>query len=126
MGLEPRDATQENNSKTLALGGLPTMASCMSRFMKKNVPRLLNRYRISYFQEDDCIEYFITDKASEEQISYALVLSLDRTSKEIHVSKFYPELFKQKEPQYLSAVCFCLLIHHFGHCHHLTTLINTN
>lgn len=100
------------------------MASCMSRFMKKNVPRLLNRYRISYFQEDDCIEYFITDKASEEQISYALVLSLNRTSKEIHVSKFYPELFKQKESQYLSAVCFCLLIHHFGHCHHLTTDYN--
>jgi hypothetical protein len=88
--------------------------------MKKNVPRLLNRYRISYFQEDDCIEYFVTDKDSEEQISYALVLSLDRISKEIHVSRFYPELFKQKESQYLSAVCFYLLIHHFGHCYQVT------
>jgi len=92
----------------------------MSRFIKKNVPRLLNRYRISYFQEDDCIEYFITDKDSEEQISYALVLSLDRRSREIHVSRFYPELFKQEESEYLSAVCFYLLIHHFGHCYHLT------
>jgi hypothetical protein len=96
------------------------MASVESPFVKTNMPRLLDKYRISYFREDDCIEYFITEKDSGEQISYALVLSLDRKSREIHVSRFYPELYKQKGARYLSAVCFYLLVHHFGDCYHVT------
>ena len=97
------------------------MASVESLFMKKHVPRLLSRYAISYYQEDDCVEYFLTDKSSDEQVSYALVLSVDRNSKEIHVSRFYPELYKQKRSRFLSAACFYLLIHHFAHCYRLTS-----
>ncbi|NVM20196.1 MAG: hypothetical protein HWN68_00260 [Desulfobacterales bacterium] len=95
------------------------MASIESNFMKKNVPRLLSRYELSYYKEDDCIEYFITDKDSKEQISYAIVISLNRNSKEIHVSRFCPELSKQVESKYLSAACFYLLIHHFANTYHL-------
>jgi hypothetical protein len=88
--------------------------------MKKNVPRLLKKYTVSYYQEEDCIEYFLTSKKSKKQVSYALVLSLDRNAKEIHVSRFYPELYKQTGTRYLSAACFYLLIHHFAACYHLT------
>lgn len=61
------------------------MASKESRFMKRNVLRLLRRYDISYFKEEDCIEYFIVDKGTTVQISYAIVLSLNRNSREIHI-----------------------------------------
>ena len=95
------------------------MGSIESQFMMKNVPRLLSRYNISYYREDTCVEYFITEKDKEEAISYSLVLSLNRTSRQIHVSRFYPELHKQMEPKYLSAACFYLLVHHFGEMYHL-------
>ena len=97
------------------------MASVESLFMKKYVPRLLKRYSLSFYREDNCIEYFLTDKSSEEQVSLALVLSLDTNSKEIHVSRFYPELYKQPKCKFLSAACFYLLIHHFADCYHLTS-----
>ena len=89
------------------------MASIRSPFIRRNVPRLLSRYDLSYQREGDCVEYFISEKASAEQISYALVFSLNRISKEIHVSRFYPELYKELRSKYLSAACFYLLIHHF-------------
>jgi hypothetical protein len=95
------------------------MASIESPFMKKNVSRLLSRYNLHYYQECDCIEYFITDKGTGEQISYSMVLSLNRHSNEIHISRFCPELYKQADSKYLSAACFYLLTHHFGHIYHL-------
>ncbi|WP_207679691.1 hypothetical protein [Desulfonema magnum] len=88
--------------------------------MKKNVPLLLRRYALSYHKEGDCIEYFITDKITHENISRALVLSLNRYSNQINVAKFYPELAKQTESKYLSAACFYLLIHHFAKCCHVS------
>lgn len=96
------------------------MASLESPFIKENVVRLLRKYDLSYYQEDDCVEYFLTEKNSSEQVSFALVLCLDRSSKEVHVSRFYPELYKKPESKYLSAACFYLLIHHFAHCYDLT------
>jgi hypothetical protein len=90
-----------------------------SEFMKRNVPRLLDRFDISYFKEENCIEYFITDKGTEAEISFMIVLSLDTISKEIHVSRFYPELYKQDNARYLSAACFYLVIHHFAHVYDL-------
>ena len=95
------------------------MACEQSQFMKEHVPRLLERYNIFYFKEDTCIEYFIVDKGTEAQISLIIVLSLDTNSREIHVSRFYPELYKQHNARYLSAACFYLVIHHFGHTYHL-------
>lgn len=95
------------------------MASTESPFIKENVSRLLSRYKLRYYQECDCIEYFITDKVTGEQISYSIVLSLDMHSKEIHVGRFCPELYKEIDSKYLSAACFYLLIHHFGDTYHL-------
>ena len=91
----------------------------LSKFMQENIPMLLSRYEISYCKEGDCIEYFITDKNTHEQISYALVLSLNRFSKQINVGRFCPELHKQSQSKYLSAACFYLLIHHFAKVFHL-------
>jgi hypothetical protein len=48
-----------------------------------------------------------------------IVLSLNTNSSEIHVSRFYPELYKQDNAKYLSAACFYLVIHHFAHIYHL-------
>ncbi len=95
------------------------MASIESPFAKENVLRLLSRYELSYYREDNCIEYFIADKNTHEQISYAIIFSLNRDSKELHVSKFCPELYKQIDAKYLSAACFYILIHHFGNIYHL-------
>ena len=95
------------------------MASKESNFAKKNVARLLSRYDLSYYKEDKCISYFITDKTTNEEISYAIVFSLNRDSRELHVSRFCPELYKQVASKYLSAACFYLLIHHFGNIYHL-------
>ena len=94
------------------------MGSIESHFARQNVARLLSRYEFAYYKEDKCIEYFITDKTTNEQISYAIVFSLNRDSKDLHVSRFYPELYKQTESKYLSAACFYLLIHHFGNIYH--------
>ena len=99
--------------------GDPKLASIESPFMKHNIPRLLDRYDLSYYKEDDCVEYFITEKGTAEQMSYAIVFSLNRHSKEIHVSRFCPELYKQIESKFLSAACFYLLIHHFAGIYHL-------
>ncbi|MBW1739658.1 MAG: hypothetical protein JRJ42_00840 [Deltaproteobacteria bacterium] len=96
------------------------MASQESNFVKKNIPRLLRRYKLSYYKENDCIEYFITDNGTKEQISYAIIFSLNRHSKQINVSRFCPELYKQIESKYLSAACFYLLIHHFANIYHLS------
>jgi hypothetical protein len=88
-------------------------------FMEKNIKILLGRYDFSFFREDRCMEYFIMDRHYMEDISKALTLSLDLYKKNIHVAKFYPELYKQINPKYMSAACFYLLIHHFGQFFHL-------
>ena len=95
------------------------MDSIESHFAEENVARLLSRYEFAYYKEDKCIEYFITDKTTSEQISYAIVFSLNRNSRDLHVCRFCPELYKQAESKYLSAACFYLLIHHFGNIYHL-------
>jgi hypothetical protein len=95
------------------------MTSKESRFMRRNVPRLLHRYDISYFKEENCVEYFIANKATTTQISYAIVLSLNENAREIHVSRFYPEFYKHRNTRFLSAACFYLVIHHFAHVYHL-------
>jgi len=95
------------------------MASSESIFAKDKILLLLNRYALSYYKEDNCVEYFVADKNTGEQISYAVTFSLNPYSKRIHVGKFCPNLYKQIDSKYLSAACFYLLIHHFAHIYHL-------
>ena len=88
-------------------------------FAKEMLPVLLSRFGFLYFQENTCVEYFIIRKKSKEEISRALVFSLNTHSKQINVSSFYPELHKQTQCKYLSAACFYLLAHHFASVYHL-------
>ncbi len=83
-----------------------------STFMLSNVPLFLKRFTLSYFKEGTCIEYFINDRSTEEMISYALIFSCNPVTGDLHVSRFYPEIYLQSDARYLSAVCFYLLIHH--------------
>jgi len=85
-----------------------------SAFMKIHIPELLRRFSVSCSVEDGCIEYFLTDRITSEDISRSLLFSLNLFSGQIHVSRFYPEIYKQPDPRYLSAACFYLLIHHFA------------
>ena len=93
----------------------PAMAiRCESPFMRTNVPLFLTRFIITYFKEDSCIEYFINNRDSNLVISSSLVFSYSAMAKNLHVSRFHPELYLQDKPKYLSAACFYLLIHHFA------------
>ncbi|MBW1770835.1 MAG: hypothetical protein JRF64_02035 [Deltaproteobacteria bacterium] len=95
------------------------MTSCKSNFVKEKIPLLLSRFDLCYYREDNCVEYFIADKATNKEISRAVILSLNRGSKEINVGRFCPELYKQTECKYLSAACFYLLTHHFANIYHI-------
>jgi hypothetical protein len=90
-----------------------------SSFMRINIGILLSRYDFSFCREDRCMEYFIKDKEKLEDVSKALIMSLDLFKKNIHVAKFCPELYKQLRSKYMSAACFYLLVHHFGQYFHL-------
>ena len=83
-----------------------------SRFLIMNIPLFFRRFDLSYFKEGACVEYFINRHLSEETISSSLIFSYNRMAKDLHVSRFYPELYLQSESKYLSAVCFYLLIQH--------------
>ena len=90
-----------------------------SAFMLTNVALLLQRFALSYFKEGLCIEYFIHNRFSSETISHSLVFSFNPQAKDLHVSRFYPELYLQSNPKYLSAACFYLLVHHFANAYSL-------
>jgi hypothetical protein len=90
------------------------MTSLVSDFAKEKIAILLGRYELSYYQEANCIGYVIADKKTKEQISRAIILSLNRPSHQINVVRFCPELYKQIGCKYLSAACFYLLTHHFA------------
>ena len=83
-----------------------------STFMQKNVPLFLQRFFITCFKEDSCIEYFINKPASTDTVSSSLVFCYNAMAKDLHVSRFHPELYLQANSKYLSAACFYLLIHH--------------
>ncbi len=83
-----------------------------SAFMRTNVPLFLQRFFITYYKEDSCIEYFINRSAFQDRISSSLVFSYNAITKDLHVSRFHPELYQQPNSKYLSAACFFLLIHH--------------
>jgi len=86
-----------------------------SEFLKENILVLLGRYDLFFCKGKDCIEYFVVDKHTHEQISYDVILCLDRPARRLIVRRFCPELYKQADCHYLSAACFYILIHHFAH-----------
>ena len=95
----------------------PQAAGPASEFIQKTIPRFLARYTIRYLAEGDCIEYFLTDKKTNDEISQNLVISLNRFARQIEIIRFYPELNQQPGTKYFSAVCFFLLVHHFARHH---------
>ena len=90
------------------------MARPESWFMRTNVPLLLQRYSLFFCRECSCIEYFVSERASHETISSSIVFSYSPSKADLHVSRFYPELYLQPTCKYMSATCFYLLIHHFA------------
>jgi hypothetical protein len=84
----------------------------VSKFMLDYIPSFWDRFRLSYYREGSCIEYYISDLHSSETISSALILSFSRQKKDLHISRFYPELYLLPNSKYLSAVCFYLIVQH--------------
>ena len=81
-------------------------------FMEIQVPSFLKRFSLSYKKDCSCIEYFLYSREKKEEISTELILSYDASGKSIHISKFYPEIYREVIPQYMSAACLFLLVHH--------------
>jgi hypothetical protein len=99
-------------------------------FMEIQVKRLLERYFLTCAQEDTCLEYFLWDVKTRHLVSLNLILSHDRFARGIYVSKFYPRLFLERDPRFLSAACFYLMIHHsagiFGLSDHCRVSLETD
>jgi len=98
-------------------------------FMEIHVERLLARYFLTCVREDTCMEYFLRDVKTGFLVSLNLMLSHDRFSKGLYISKFYPRLFMEQEPRFLSAACFYLMVHHsagvFGLADHCRVSLET-
>jgi hypothetical protein len=57
--------------------------------MEIQVKRLMNRFSLSYFREDTCVEYFLHNTGKHRvMVSLNLILSHDRFAKGLYVSKF--------------------------------------
>ena len=92
-----------------------------SKFLTVQIPKLLQRFSISYEKNDDtCIEYFLFSKEKLCEISRSLILSHELFSKSLYISKFYPEIYKELNCKYLSAACFYIIAHHAASQFHLT------
>lgn len=87
----------------------------LSPFMQAQIPRLLKRFCLVCHAEDCCMHYALQRREDGKEISKELTLSINAFSHEIHVSKFYPELYRETRCHYLSAACLFLMTQHFGH-----------
>ena len=108
--------------------GIPVCAGCPGRgnrtlkritakpgdnnFLNQQIPRLNNRFLLSFSREDTCMEYFLCNRHTGKQISKTLIVSHEVFSGSLYVSRFYPELYRQINCKYLSAACFYLIVHH--------------
>lgn len=88
-------------------------------FLATHIPLLEQRFILSYFRDFSCIEYFLDSRERCEQVSQNLILSWDKWTGGLYVSKFYPELYRETASKYMSAACFYLMIHHAVHEFHL-------
>lgn len=88
-------------------------------FLSTHIPLLEDRFVLSYFQDGTCVEYFLDARDTGRHVSQNLILSQDDRSRGLYVSKFYPQLFLETAPKYLSAACFYLVVHHAVHLFHM-------
>jgi hypothetical protein len=99
-------------------------------FMKIQVKRLLERYFLTCAREETCLEYFLWDVKTRDLVSLNLIVSHDRFSRGIYISKFYPQLFLSHDCRFLSAACFYLMVHHsagiFGLSDHCRVSLETD
>ncbi|MDH3329350.1 MAG: hypothetical protein OEM01_08965 [Desulfobulbaceae bacterium] len=86
----------------------------VSEFLDEKLALFLQRFSISYLKEDKRIEYTITDRQSHEEVSFSVVLLNNTFARQIHISKFYPGLYRLTDCRFLSAACFQFIIHHFA------------
>lgn len=83
-----------------------------NNFLNQQIPKLKNRYSLTFKRDDTCMEYFLCSRQTGEQISKTLIVSHEVFSGSLYVSRFYPELYKEINCKYLSATCFYLMVHH--------------
>jgi len=83
-----------------------------SAFITEKVAILCKRFSIEYRRDHNQVEYFITDNSDNLEVSFSLVFCRNIFSKQLHVSKFYPGLFRRPDCKYLSAASFFLMVHH--------------
>lgn len=98
------------------------MKSAQTAFMATHIPELEQRFSLSFFRDDSCVEYFLDARGTGRHVSQNLILSRDNRAKGLYVAKFYPQLFLEQECKYLSAACFYLMVHHAAHLFHLRDL----
>ncbi len=106
--------TKSMNSSSSSLNGSSYHGTVADKhsFMDIYIPIFLDRFSLYYTRDDSCIEYFLYSKEKEELISTALILSFEQSSESLYLSKFYPEIYREILPRYMSAVCLYLMIHH--------------
>jgi hypothetical protein len=101
----------------------------VSAFMVSHLPDFFDRFGISFTIDGPQFEYYVYEKKTGQDISCSLTVNLDEAAGQINVMTFYPGLCQQQTPRYLSAVCFFMVMHHFGNFHHMGSdceiLINT-
>ncbi len=95
-------------------------------FLSQQIPKLNNRYILTFSRDDTCMEYFLCDRQTGKQISKALIVSHEVFSDSLYVSRFYPELYRQINCKYLSAACFYLMVHHAAGVFHLLNQCRVN
>ena len=89
-----------------------TAKSGENNFLNQQIPRLTNRFSLTFSRDDTCMEYFLCNRDTGKQISKTLIVSHEVFSGSLYVSKFYPELYRQINCKYLSAACFYFIVHH--------------
>ena len=97
-----------------------------SNFLNQQIPKLNNRYLLTFSRDDTCMKYFLCDRQTGKQISKTLIVSHEVFSGSLYVSRFYPELYRQINCKYLSAACFYLMVHHAAGVFHLLNQCRVN
>jgi hypothetical protein len=96
---------------------LPTAGG--SAFMVSHLPEFWERFGISFTIDGPQFEYYVYDKKSGRDISCSLTVNFDAVARQIHVMTFYPGIAERPEARYLSAVCFFMIMQHFGNFLHI-------
>ncbi|WP_462270222.1 hypothetical protein [Desulfobacter sp.] len=95
-------------------------------FLNQQIPRLNDRFLLTFSRDDTCMEYFLCNRHTGKQISKTLIVSHEVFSGSLYVSRFYPELYRQINCKYLSAACFYLMVHHAANAFQLLDTCRVN